>query len=45
MSLSKKDFHHLREKLAEMVAKASAVMKETEPEEIFCLNIDFFNVK
>jgi uncharacterized protein (TIGR02147 family) len=45
MSLSRRDFQALREHLAQLVKKASDIMKETEPEDVACLNIDFFFVK
>jgi len=45
LSLSRDDFHSLREHLAQFVKKTSEVMKETTPEDVACLNIDFFWVK
>jgi uncharacterized protein (TIGR02147 family) len=45
LSLSRQDFHVLREHLAQFVNKTSEVMKETTPEDVVCLNIDFFMVK
>ena len=45
LSLSREDFHKLREQLAQFVTKTSEVMKETTPEDVVCLNIDFFMVK
>ena len=45
MSLSREDFQSLREHIAQLVKKASDIMKETSPEDVACLNIDFFWVK
>lgn len=45
VSLSQADFHVLREHLAQLIKKTSDVMKETTPETVACLNIDFFQVK
>lgn len=45
LSLSRKDFERLREHLATLVKTTSDVMKETQPEDVACLNIDFFWVK
>jgi uncharacterized protein (TIGR02147 family) len=45
LSLSRADFHLLREQLAQFVGKTSEVLKETTPEDVVCLNIDFFMVK
>ncbi|MGZ3773441.1 MAG: TIGR02147 family protein [Pseudobdellovibrionaceae bacterium] len=45
LSLSRQDFHALRELLAEFVKKTSEVMKDTHPEDVACLNIDFFWIK
>jgi hypothetical protein len=41
-SLSKKDFLKLRENLTEFVKTLNNTVKETEPEEIVCLNLDWF---
>jgi uncharacterized protein (TIGR02147 family) len=45
LSLSRKDFERLREHLAALIKTTSDVMKETQPEDVACLNIDFFWVK
>ena len=42
MSLNKKDFASIREKLNILIKDVVSVVKETSPEELFCLNIDFF---
>ncbi|HWU42963.1 MAG TPA: TIGR02147 family protein [Bdellovibrio sp.] len=41
-SISKKDFLILREKLTEFVKTLNTTIQETDPEEIACLNIDWF---
>lgn len=41
-SLSKKDFLSLRERLTEFVKVLNMAVKETDPEEIVCLNLDWF---
>jgi uncharacterized protein (TIGR02147 family) len=45
LSLSRNDFNAIREHLAQVVKKTSDIMKETNPEEIVCLGIDFFVVR
>ncbi|MBL7544431.1 MAG: TIGR02147 family protein [Bdellovibrionaceae bacterium] len=45
LSLSRKDFERLREHLATLIKTTSDLMKETQPEDVACLNIDFFWVK
>lgn len=44
LSLSKKDFNFLREEMVEMIKKVSETVKETDPEDIYCFNLDFFKV-
>lgn len=44
LSLSNKDFDMLREEMVKMIKKISDTVKETEPEDIFCFNMDFFRV-
>lgn len=44
LSLSKKDFHALREEMVGLITKVSDTVKDTEPEDIFCFNLDFFKV-
>jgi len=41
-SISKKDFLKLREDLAEIVKSINNTIKETDPEGIVCLNLDWF---
>lgn len=41
-SISKKDFLILREQLTEIVKKVNNTIKDTKPEEIVCLNVDWF---
>ena len=41
-SISKKDFASVREKLTELVKNISSTVKDTTPEDIVCLNIDWF---
>lgn len=41
-SLSKKDFLRLREQLTEFLRAVNLAVKDTVPEEIVCLNIDWF---
>ncbi len=44
LSLSNKDFEFLREEMVELIKKVSETVKETEPEDVFCLTLDFFKV-
>lgn len=44
LSLSKKDFDLLREEIVELIKKVSDTVKETRPEDIYCLNLDFFKI-
>lgn len=44
LSLSKKDFHYLREEMVELIKKVSDTVKDTEAEEIYCFNLDFFKI-
>jgi hypothetical protein len=42
MSISRKDFETIREKLNAVIKDAVNVAKSSSSEDIFCLNIDFF---
>lgn len=44
LSLSNKDFEVLREELVLMIKKVSETVKNTDPEDIFCFNLDFFKI-
>jgi uncharacterized protein (TIGR02147 family) len=44
LSLSNKDFNFLREEMVQLIKKVSDTVKETEPEDIFCLSLDFFKI-
>lgn len=44
MSISEDDFAHVREILVETLEKVSAILKESEPADVACLNIDWFKV-
>lgn len=44
LSLSNKDFEVLREEMVLMIKKISDTVKDTEPEDVFCFNMDFFKV-
>lgn len=43
MSISKKDFARIRERLNAFIKEAVEIAKESQAEELCCLNIDFFN--
>ncbi len=45
ISLSRADFARLRETLSEFVKTTSRVIKETEPDNVACVNLDLFWVK
>lgn len=45
LSLSRKDFARLREQLAEFVKTTSNTIKETDPEDIACVNLDLFWIR
>jgi hypothetical protein len=45
ISLSRADFARLRETLAEIVSATAKVIKETDPEDLACLNLDLFWVR
>jgi hypothetical protein len=45
MSIGRKDFEILREKLAHLVREATQLCRDSDPEEIACLNIDLFELK
>ena len=45
MSISAKDFDVVREKLAHTIKEISQTCRDTDPEQVACLNIDFFEVK
>lgn len=44
LSLSKKDFNYIREEMVLLIKKVSDTVAETEPEEIYCFNLDFFKI-
>ena len=44
MSVSKKDFNLIREKLNVAIKEVVTVVGESIPEEVVCLNIDFFKI-
>lgn len=44
LSLSKKDFDKIREELMSLIQSVYKTVKETEPENIYCMNIDFFSI-
>lgn len=44
LSLSKKDFEVLREEMVGMIQKVSKTVTETNPDDTYCLNIDFFKI-
>ncbi|MGE3610757.1 MAG: TIGR02147 family protein [Bacteriovoracaceae bacterium] len=44
LTLSKKDFEKLREEILKMIQSVYKTVKETNPEEMYCLNIDFFRL-
>lgn len=44
LSLSLKDFEKLREDILQMIQNVYKTVKDTEPDEIYCLNIDLFKV-
>lgn len=45
MSIGKKDFTLIRERLAHLIKEATTICRDTTPEEVACLNIDFFVVR
>ncbi len=45
MSIGAEDFNLIREKLAHMIKEISQICRDTEPQKVACLNIDFFEVK
>jgi len=42
MSIAKKDFHAIREKIARMIKEIINTAKASAAEEVVCLNVDFF---
>ena len=44
LTISKKDFQNLKLKILDMIEEVSEKVKTTSPEELACLNIDFFYV-
>lgn len=42
VSISEKDFNELREQLTNFIKQASEKVQKTKPDEIACLNIDWF---
>ena len=45
MSIAKNDFDLVREKLANLIKEITEICRASNPEEVACLNIDFFGVK
>ena len=45
LSISKKDFQEVREELAQFIQRLSQRIKGTKPDELACLNLDFFWLK
>jgi hypothetical protein len=45
ISLSRSDFTRLREILSAFVKTTSQVIKETEPDDVACVNLDLFWVR
>ena len=44
LSLSRKDYDQLREEMVGLIKKVSDKVNETSPEEIYCFNMDFFQI-
>jgi hypothetical protein len=44
LSLSRKDFEKVREDIMGLIQNLYKVVKVTDPEDIYCINIDFFSV-
>lgn len=44
LSLSKQDFDKVREEIMKLIQGLYLTVKETNPERIYCLNIDFFSI-
>jgi uncharacterized protein (TIGR02147 family) len=44
LSLSKKDFDKIREEMMKLIQNIYMTVKDTNPEEIYCVNIDFFSI-
>jgi uncharacterized protein (TIGR02147 family) len=45
MSLSRADFHRIRELLADTLKQISPIVKDSPAEEVACLNVDFYRVQ
>lgn len=44
LSLSKKDFDKIREEMMVLIQSVYKTVKDTDPENIYCINIDFFSI-
>ena len=44
LSLSQEDFEKLREDMLKLIGNVYKTVKDTNPDNIFCINIDFFRV-
>jgi uncharacterized protein (TIGR02147 family) len=44
LSLSTEDFFKVREEMMKLIQGIYKTVKETEPEKVYCINIDFFSV-
>lgn len=44
LSLSKTDFDKIREEMMALIQSVYKTVKDTEPEEVYCINIDFFKI-
>jgi uncharacterized protein (TIGR02147 family) len=44
LTLSEKDFHHIREEIVELIKRVSSVVRASPEEKLACLNIDWFYV-
>lgn len=44
LSLSKKDFDKIREEMMVLIQSVYKTVKDTEPEGIYCINMDFFSI-
>jgi hypothetical protein len=44
LSLSKKDFDKIREEMMALIQSVYKTVKDTDPENIYCINMDFFSI-
>lgn len=44
LTISKKDFQKVKEKILQLIADTSKIVKNTEPEQMACLCLDFFHI-